>query len=310
MYNIKFPLSTLKHQDYRHVTFDKPKRWIEIDTIILPKNLVEFYDLMGAVVVGTDVNSRYSCIFINPEATTHKSRGDVFTNFEGIVNQFKESSTTPEKDDKGKYPEYVTADNEFNVKKIKDFCNEHNIKLILTAPGVINATPIVDNAIKKLKKLLFKYIIKYNDEIIERAKKINNKYRNTIKIFNVLIYMYNRKFNTAVKGYPIEIFTGLDIAKLPISNDVEYPEYPVGQKVILRPRARLKGEIAAVLPKELRPGIPGEIVEKYSRNTYKIKTTLGGKQEFVYAKWYEFIPITDETFEKLRGIKLFQDIPK
>jgi hypothetical protein len=126
---------------------------------------------------------------------------------------------------------------------------------------------------------------------------------------NSITYFLNRKFNTSVKGIPIELYFGIESPQLPNVNFVKYPTFEVGQYVYLIPRGRKKSlEFQA---KKFK-GIPGIITAKPKENTYTVKTILKEKIKgevrdiVINAKWYEFIPISEEEFSRLKKMPLFK----
>jgi len=291
--NIVFPLDYLSFDNYRHYVSDKPNEWIEIDIMFLPERMIKEYNLMGTYVIGCDVYSRYCMYYINPEATSFKTRGAKLDNFRGIVDQIYEAF--------GLYPKFVSTDSEFDTVEIREFCRNHNIKLVTAAPGTINATPVIDRVILKLKKIISIYVDKYEERMIRRKELGYTRMECSIKLMNAVVYFYNRKYNSFIKGIPVEIYFGFDIAKMPLANVVQYPEYNVGDKVFLRPRPRIKSEKLKVLPSSLRSGLPGRIKKRYKKSTYLIETPQGE----IYAKWYEFYKIPDEIYEKLVKKKIY-----
>jgi hypothetical protein len=150
------------------------------------------------------------------------------------------------------------------------------------------------------------YVEKYNDKMLARKEQGFSRMECSIKLMNAVIYFYNRKYNSYIKGVPVEIYFGIDIAKMPLANVVEYPQYKAGDKVFIRPRPRIKSEKLKVLPSTIRVGSPGVIKETIRKSLYLIETPVGE----IYAKWYEFYKIPDELYEKLKGIKLFSEPKK
>jgi hypothetical protein len=260
--------------------------------------MIDKYNLMATYVVGCDIYSRYCMYYINPEATSFKARGSRLDNFKGIVNQIYEAF--------GIYPKFVSTDSEFDKSEVREFCKNNNITLITAPPGSINATPIIDRVILKLKKLITLYIEQYNDKMLARKEQGFSRMECSIKLMNAIVYFYNRKYNSFIKGIPVEIYFGIDIAKLPLANIVEYPQYEVGDKVFMRSRPRIKSERLKVLPTSLRLGLPGEIKKKINKSLYLVETPIGE----IYAKWYEFYKIPNEVYEKLKGIKIYQSKEK
>jgi hypothetical protein len=291
---IRFPLSYLKHPEYRHYVTDRPNVWLELDIMFLPQDMIDDYNLMATYVIGCDVYSRYCMYYINPEATSFKARGSKLQNFRGIVDQIKEAF--------GIYPKFVSTDSEFNVSDVKEFCTSQGITLITAPPGTINATPVIDRIILKLKKLIGNYVEKYNDKMLARKEQGYSRMECSIKLMNAVVYFYNRKYNSFIKGIPVEIYFGIDIAKLPLANTVSYPQYEVGDKVFMRSRPRIKSEKLKAMPTSLRSGLIGEIKKKFSKSLYLIETPIGE----IYAKWYEFYKIPDEVYNKLKSIKFYQ----
>jgi hypothetical protein len=83
----------------------------------------------------------------------------------------------------------------------------------------------------------------------------------------------------------------------------------VGQPVYVIPRGRQKSlEFQAKKYK----GIPGIIIGRPKENTYTVETILKekktgeGKNVIMSVKWYEFIPISDEQFNKLKKMPLYK----
>jgi len=202
----------------------------------------------------------------------------------------------------------VVTDSEFNIKSIRDFCHEHKIKFAPLQPGEMNANNIVERAIGSIKKILTQYLIYYSDEIEKRIEDKIDPYEHSVEVMNAVFYFYNRRFQHMVKGIPIEIYMGLESPQLPLANYVQYPKFKVGEKVLLRPRGRYKSLTFQV--RRLKQGIPGEIInipnvlsDSHGKpNTYTIKTI---NNEEINAKWYEFIPLTEEQYNKITRIPLF-----
>jgi hypothetical protein len=153
-----------------------------------------------------------------------------------------------------------------------------------------------------LKKLIGNYVEKYNDKMLARKEQGYSRMECSIKLMNAVVYFYNRKYNSFIKGIPVEIYFGIDIAKLPLANTVAYPEYEVGDKVFMRSRPRIKSEKLKAMPTSLRSGLIGEIKKKISKSMYLIETPIGE----IYTKWYEFYKIPDEVYNKLKSIKFYQ----
>ncbi|MCL6579443.1 MAG: transposase family protein [Candidatus Bathyarchaeota archaeon] len=289
---IRFPINYLTYNEYKHCVADRPNLWVEIDIMVLPKETVSQYNLMASYVVGCDVYSRYCMYYINPEATNFNTKGSSLQNFKGIVDQIYEAFDE-------KYPKFVSTDSEFDKSEVREFCESNDITLITSPPGTINATPIIDRIIIKLRKFIALYIDKYHDKMIARKREGYTKMECSVKLMNAVIYFYNRKYNSSIKGIPAEIYFDIDVAKVPLANVVDYPQFKVGDKVFMRLRPRIKHGKVRVSPAPLIPGIPGEIKEKISNTLYLIETPNGE----LYAKWYEFYKIPDEIYEKLKRHK-------
>jgi hypothetical protein len=141
--------------------------------------------------------------------------------------------------------------------------------------------------------------------ILER---LNNKkidiIKNSYKIINSITYYYNRSFHTKVKGIPIEIYNGLEGANLPLGNKIVYPEFEVGQYVYALPRGRYKS--LKFQQKKLTRGIPGQIIARPNKTVYTVKTDLKPPNDEMNLKWYEFVPISEKEFNKLKKMPLFK----
>jgi len=286
---IKYPYQRMKYDDYRHIVAFKPNGCIQIDYFDLGTKIPVIYRLYRYYLIGTDVYSRYSCYYIDKDQT-QMGKGNIGKNFISLIDEFNYY----------KLPEMVTTDSEFNIKSIRDFCKEHKIKFAPLQPGEVNANNIVERAIGSIKKILTQYLIYYNDKLEKRIEDKIDPYEHSVRVMNAVFYFYNRRFQHMVKGIPIEIYAGIESPQLPLTNYTQYPKFKIGQKVLLRPRGRYKSLTFQV--RTLKQGIPGKIIAVPKPNTYTIKTI--NNQE-INAKWYEFIPLTEEMYNKITNIPLF-----
>jgi hypothetical protein len=198
----------------------------------------------------------------------------------------------------------LVVDAEYDTKDVKN-CKENGIKLYILPTGSINANNIAEKAIRNVKDIFTDYIIYYNDEILERLKNKNiDILKNSYKIINSIVYYYNRSFHTRVKGVPIEIYLGFEGANLPMTNTVKYPEFHIGQYVYALPRGRYKS--LEFQQKKLMKGIPGQIIARPNKSVYTIKTYLKPPNNELNVKGYEFVPIAEEEFNKLKKMPLFK----
>ncbi|MCS7318061.1 MAG: transposase family protein, partial [Candidatus Dojkabacteria bacterium] len=248
---VKFPFQYMKNDDYRHIVAFKPNGCIQIDFFTFGKDVAEKYRIVEWYTIGVDVYSRYTMVYIG-------SKESIFTNFKGVLDLFSEK------------PDMVTVDAEFNVKKVRDYCEKNNIKFFALPSGSINANNIAERTIAKIKDVFRDYIYMYNDEIIKRIEKNIDPKRHSYIIINSILYYLNRKFHTSVKGIPIEIYFGYDFSQLPSINYVKYPEFDIGQYVYLVPRGRQKSY--AFQKKKIATGILGQIIKKPTKSVYTIKT--------------------------------------
>jgi hypothetical protein len=156
--------------------------------------------------------------------------------------------------------------------------------------------------IDKVKKEFITYIFEFDDKIQKRLEnpKLSRK-KHSYRIFNSICYFLNRKFNTGVKGIPIEIYMGIESPNLPMANYTSYPKHNVGDYVLLRPRGRYKS--LAFQARAHAPGILGEIIANPIKNTYTIRTTDG---EEINAKPYEFIVLSPEEFNKFKKMPMYK----
>jgi hypothetical protein len=203
----------------------------------------------------------------------------------------------------------VVVDAEFDKKQVKDFCNENDIKMYILPSGAFNANNIAERAIRTVKNTFEKYIDTFDDIIKKRIEdKIDIKKHSYI-VMNSITYFLNRKFNTSVKGIPIELYFDLESPQLPNVNFVKYPSFEVGQHVYVIPRGRQK---SLQFQAKKYKGIPGIIIAKPKENTYTVETILKEKKKgeqrniVINTKWYEFIPISEEQFNKLKKMPLYK----
>jgi hypothetical protein len=101
---------------------------------------------------------------------------------------------------------------------------------------------------------------------------------------------------------------GIESPQLPLTNPsfLKYPEFEPGQHVLLRPRGRAKSY--AFKARSTRPGIPGIIEGKApgTKHTYVIRTNQDPPNNIINAKWYEFVPITKEEYQKAIKVPIFK----
>jgi hypothetical protein len=286
----------MKSDDFRHITAFKPNQCIQIDMFTFGKRIAYNYKIAEWYTIALDVYSRYMVIRVNTDKNGKlpiNSKGHLFTNFVETLNMFLE------------YPEMIVADAEYDTKEIRKFCRDNNIKLYVLPTGSVNANNIAERAIRTVKNLFRDYIIYYNDEILERLENENiDIIKNSYKIINSIVYYYNRSFHTMIKGIPIEIYLGFEGSNLPLGNFNKYPEFEVGQYVYAFPRGRFKS--FAFQQKKLTRGIPGQIIARPSKSVYTIKTDLKPPNHELNLKWYEFVPISEAEFNKLKSIPLFK----
>jgi hypothetical protein len=266
-----------------------------MDMFTFGKNTALNYKIAEWYTIAVDVYSRYIVIRVNTNENGNlpDGKGHLFTNFVETLNMFLE------------YPEMLVVDSEYDTKDVKNFCEENNIKLYILPPGSINANNIVERAIRTVKNIFRDYIFFYNDEILGRLKDKNiDIIKNSYKIINSITYYYNRSFHTKVKGIPIEIYIGLEGANLPLDNNIVYPDFHVGQYVYALPRGRYKS--LKFQQKKIRRGVPGKIIARPTKSVYTVRTNLKPPNDEMNLKWYEFVPISEEQFNKLKKMPLFK----
>jgi hypothetical protein len=145
----------------------------------------------------------------------------------------------------------------------------------------------------------------YNDVILRRLEKKDiDILKNSYEIINPILYYFNRSFNTRVKGVPIEIYLGIEGMNLPMFNKIKYPEFQVGQCVYALARGCYKS--LEFRKKKIMKDIFGQIIARPTKSVYTIKTDLEPPNDEMNWKWYEFIPITKEEFDKLKKMPLFK----
>jgi hypothetical protein len=293
---IQYPLERMKYKDFRHIVAFKPNGCIQIDFFGMRPKVADNYKIAYWYTIGVDVYSRYVCIHVNELnekgdiPTDPKSKGPTFLNFKRLLDLFTDK------------PDMITADAEFNVKDVRNYCKENGIKLVILPTGSVNTNSVVEKMIDKVKKTFITYIFEFNDEIQKRLERPNiSRKKHSYRIFNSICYFLNRKFNTGVKGIPIEIYMGIESPNLPLSNYTTYPKHKVGEYVLLRPRGRYKS--LAFQARAHMPGILGEIIANPLKNTYTIRTVQG---EEVNAKPYEFIVISEEEFNKFKKMPMYK----
>jgi hypothetical protein len=287
-----YPFEGRKAENYRHVVAFRPNGCIQVDILDLGEKY-ERYRLARYYILGVDVYSRYTCIRVCTDKEGNPAKKDIAYNFINLIEMFS-----------GK-PDMVVADAEFNIKGVIKYCEEKNIKLVIVPTGTINTNSVVEKMIDKIKSLLSVYKFQFIDDMERRVKRNIPVIKHSYQVMNAILYFLNRKFHTAVKGVPIEIYMGIESPSFPIRNPdfLEYPEFEPGQYVLLRPRGRYKSykfkEGADT------PGIPGIIKGKApdTKRTYVIKTIEKPPNDEINAKWYEFVPITEEEYKK--AVKLY-----
>jgi hypothetical protein len=288
-----YPYQGRKAENYRHIVAFRPNGCIQVDIFDLGKKYEE-YRLARYYILGVDVYSRYSCIRVCTDKEGNPAKKDIADNFINLIEMFS-----------GK-PDMVMADAEFYLKGVMKYCEEKNIKLVIVPTGTINTNSVVEKMIDKIKSFLNVYKFKYVDDIERRIKKNIPIIKHSYQVMNAILYFLNRKFHTAVKGVPIEIYMGLESPSFPLRNPdfLEYPEFEPGQHVLLRPRGRYKSykfkEGADT------PGMPGIIKSKYpgTKHTYIIETNEKPPNNEINAKWYEFVPITEKEYKKAVKLSL------
>jgi hypothetical protein len=286
----------MKYKDYRHIVAFKPNGCIQIDFFNISPSVADNYKIAYWYTIGVDVYSRYVCIHVNEIneegdiPTDPRSKGPTFLNFKRLIELFAEK------------PDMITADAEFDVKDVRKYCEENGIKLVILPTGSINANSVVEKMIDKVKKEFITYVFEFDDLIEKRLEMPDlSRKKHSYRIFNSICYFLNRKFNTGVKGIPIEIYMGIESPSLPLFNYTTYPRYKIGEYVILRPRGRYKSLVFQ--SRAHTPGLLGEIIAKPTKNTYTIRTVQG---EEINAKPYEFIDITAEEFNKFKKMPIFK----
>jgi hypothetical protein len=100
-----FPYQGRKYEDYRHIVAFKPNGCIQIDRFIISPLLAKEARLAENYMLGVDVYSRYSCIYVCVDEKGNPAVGKTFTNFVNIVEMFSET------------PDMVVVDAEFDTKK-------------------------------------------------------------------------------------------------------------------------------------------------------------------------------------------------
>jgi hypothetical protein len=286
----------MKYKNYRHIVAFKPNGCIQIDFFNLSPSVADNYKIAYWYTIGVDVYSRYVCIHVNeineegdiPDDP--RSKGPTFLNFKRLIELFTDK------------PGMITADSEFNVKDVRNYCEENGIKLVIFPAGTVNANSIVEKMIDKVKKEFITYIFEFDDKIQKRLEnpKLSRK-KHSYRIFNSICYFLNRKFNTGVKGIPIEIYMGIESPNLPLFNYTSYPKHNVGDYVLMRPRGRYKS--LAFQARAHAPGTLGEIIANPIKNTYTIRTIHG---EEINAKPYEFIVLSPEEFNKFKKMPMYK----
>jgi hypothetical protein len=295
---IQYPLERMKYKDFRHIVAFKPNGCIQIDFFGMRTRVANNYKIAYWYTIGVDVYSRYVCIHVNELneegdiPTDPKSKGPTFLNFKRLLDLFTDK------------PDMVTVDAEFDVKDVKKYCEKNGIKLVIFPTGSVNANSVVEKMIDKVKKTFITYIFEFDNIIQKRLENPNlSRKKHSYRIFNSICYFLNRKFNTGVKGIPIEIYMGIESPNLPLNNSytTSYPKHKVGEYVILRPRGRYKS--LAFQARAYTPGILGEIIANPLRNTYTIRTIQGDE---INAKPYEFIVISEEEFNKFKNMPIYK----
>jgi hypothetical protein len=296
--NIHYPFERMKYRDYRHIVAFKPNGCIQIDYFRMKTKVANDYKIAYWYTIGVDVYSRYVCIHVNeineegdiPDDP--KTKGPTFLNFRKLIELFTDK------------PDMITADAEFNVEDVRDYCKENGIKLVIFPTGTINSNNVVEKMIHKVKKTFLLYVFAFDDIIQKRLENPNiSRKKHSYRIFNSICYFLNRKFNTGVKGIPIEIYMGIESPNLPLNNNYTtiYPKHKIGDYVILRPRGRYKS--LTFQARADAPGMLGEIIANPTRHTYTIRTLQG---EEINAKPYEFIIISEEDYNKFKKMPIFK----
>jgi hypothetical protein len=191
----------------------------------------------------------------------------------------------------------IMCDNEIGrIKKVQEYCKANNIKLVSVKPGVVNTLAVVERSIGKLKDTIIKYLYKYEGFPLSDPSKI---YENSVSFINAYVNYLNQSYHSGVGGIPIEIYAGIEGSQRLNVNLVSYPQFKEGQYVLLRPRGKKKSLVFQA--RSLQPGIVGTISRK-DGDTYTVVDRDGTEY---YVKWYEFVPIKREEFEKLSRISIF-----
>jgi hypothetical protein len=289
-----YPFQGRKAENYRHVIAFKPNGCIQVDIFDLGKN-IEKERLARYYMLGVDVYSRYSCIRVCVDDKGNPDKGSIANNFINLIEMFTET------------PDMVMADAEFYTKDIKAYCESNNIKLVIIPTGTINTNSVVEKMIDKIKSLLPVYLFNFAEKIERRIEDNIPIVKHSYQVMNAILYFLNRKFHTAVKGIPIEIYMGIDSPCLPLRNPdfLKYPEFEPGQYVLLRPRGRYKSY--KFKERANKPGIPGIIKNKApgTKHTYIIETNQKPPNDKINAKWYEFVPISEEEYNKIVKLSAF-----
>jgi hypothetical protein len=291
-----FPYQGRKYEDYRHIVAFKPNGCIQIDRFQINPKLAEEARLAENYMLGVDVYSRYSCIYVCVDDDGKPGIGKTFVNFVNIIEMFSD------------IPDMVVADAEFNIKDVQVYCETNKIKFVAIPTGTVNTNAVVEKMVDKIKTLLSIYLWEFSDIIEQRIKRNIDPVKHSYRVMNAILYYLNRKFHTAVKGIPIEIYMGIESPALPLANPsfLKYPEFEPGQHVLLRPRGRYKSLVFQA--RSNRPGVLGIIEGKApgTKHTYIIKTVLNPPDNVINAKWYEFVPITKEEYEKAIKIPIYK----
>jgi hypothetical protein len=129
-------------------------------------------------------------------------------------------------------PIAVQADDEFNTKEFRNFCNINGIKYFFWKPYENPKNQIVERVNLTIKRFMLKYIEKYgwpsSGDLADDAQ----------QVLDACTWYYNRILHKGINAIPFEVFFGYDDNRQRVSIQ-DYPKIPIGSLVLRKPYRKL-----------------------------------------------------------------------
>jgi hypothetical protein len=185
-------------------------------------------------------------------------------------------------------PLQIQADEQFNKRDFRSFCNYHRIKTFFWKSHEDPKNQLVERAIRTIKQFMMKYIYKYGFPS-------SGDFADDIQqVLNACTWYYNRIWHKGINAIPFEVFFGYDDNRQKIVLQ-DYPRIPTRTLVFRKP-VRKQGNVPlTVYHVDPEPFIVEDYRGGKHLGKYQLRSAITLKEDPRWYKPYELrvIPQSD-----------------